>query len=60
MTIDLQFFAALAGGVACIKLARMLFCRWRGYEIPGSPYARRRVIYLSLIVISMVIVALEL
>lgn len=60
MTIDLQFFAVLAGGVACIKLAKMLYHRWRGQEIPGSPYARRRVIYLSLVVISMVIVALGL
>ena len=60
MTIDLQFFAALVGGVAGIKLARMLYHRWRGQEIQGRPYSRLRVVYLSLVVISMVIVALEL
>jgi len=60
MAIDLQFFAFLVGGVAFIKLARMLYHRWRGQEIPGSPYARRRVLYLSLVVISMVIVAFQL
>lgn len=60
MTIDLQFLALLIGAVACIKLARMLYCRWRGHEIPGSPHVRRRVIGLGLVVISAAIVALQL
>ncbi len=60
MTIDLQFLASLVGGVASIKLGRMLYHRWRGQEIPGRPFSRVRVVCLSLVVISMVIVALEL
>lgn len=60
MTIDLQFFALLVGGVASIKLGRMLYHRWRGREIPGRPFSRLRVVFLSLVVIGMLIVALEL
>ena len=60
MTIDLQFFASLVGGVASLKLGRMLYHRWRGREIPGRPFSWRRAVYLGLVILSMVIVALEL
>ena len=60
MIIDLQFFASLVGGVAGIKLGRMLYHRWRRRSIPGRPFSWLRVVCLSLVVISMLIVALEL
>jgi len=60
MTIGLQFFAALVGAAASIRLGRILYHRWGGREIPGQPFSRLRVVCLALVVISMLIVAWKL